>query len=45
MDDTLKIEQMNKELQLCKSGDLSSTKDLLQYMKESSIYLNEKLQK
>ncbi len=39
------IKEMQNELDKYKSGDTSSTKDLLQSMKESSSWLKEKLNK
>ena len=41
----ISIKEIEKELQKYKSGDDSSTKDLLQALKESSTWLNEKLKK
>lgn len=39
------IKEMQKELDKYKSGDTSTTKELLQSMKESSSWLKEKLEK
>ncbi|WP_428746142.1 hypothetical protein [Sulfurimonas sp.] len=43
--DSTSLQDISKELQKYKSGDTSSTKDLLQALKESSQWLQEKLQK
>lgn len=42
---SIDIKKISKELEKYKSGDKSSTKDLLQAMKESSAWLSEQLQK
>ncbi|MDH4944270.1 hypothetical protein [Sulfurimonas sp. C5] len=39
------IKEMQKELDKYKSGDSSTTKELLQSMKDSSSWLKEKLEK